>query len=293
MVDAVILAGADNEGPLKDLDPARYEALIEINGKPMVGYVIDAIAGARGIGNIVVVGPGEALESAPGLIDEHIPAGRVRFANRGRSILENLDIGVRELGAGAQDRVFVATGDLPLLTSGAVEDFLERCEKLDSDICYSVVTKETNDARFSGIKRTYMKIADGVLTGGNVMVVRPAAIDKCRKLVDMAVVSRKKPWLMLSVLGVRCAVKFLFGTLRVRDIEERFHRLTGLKGSGVFTPYAEIAMDVDKPAHLEFARSVLGSVSAGGARAGSAGAGSAGSGGAAASSAGAGQRSGC
>ena len=255
----MILAGADNEGPLRDLDPARYEALIVINGRPMVGYVIDAIAGARGIGEIVVVGPMEAFENAPGIVGGDIPAGRVSFAERGRSILENLDRGIRALGAGAQDRVFVATGDLPFLTPRAVEDFLERCVGLDSDICYSVVTKETNDARFPGMKRTYMRIADGVLTGGNVMVVRPAAIDKCRKLVDMAVASRKKPWMMLSVLGIKCAVKFLFGALRVRDIEERFQRLTGLKGSGVFTPYAEIAMDVDKPAHLEFARSVLGS----------------------------------
>ncbi len=38
-VDVAILAGADNTGRLSEVSDAKYEATVEIGGKPMVEWV--------------------------------------------------------------------------------------------------------------------------------------------------------------------------------------------------------------------------------------------------------------
>ena len=43
MVDAVVLAGSTNNGPLKECSPVRHEALIPIGDKTMVEHVVDAL----------------------------------------------------------------------------------------------------------------------------------------------------------------------------------------------------------------------------------------------------------
>ena len=57
MVNAVILAGAPNNGPLRDSSPAANEALIEIYGRPMLDYVVGALNASSQIGRMVIVGP--------------------------------------------------------------------------------------------------------------------------------------------------------------------------------------------------------------------------------------------
>ena len=48
LVDAVVLAGQANQGALRDVSSATNEALIEVAGRPMLQYVIDALAGCGG-----------------------------------------------------------------------------------------------------------------------------------------------------------------------------------------------------------------------------------------------------
>ncbi|HBG01879.1 MAG TPA: hypothetical protein DDW87_09955, partial [Firmicutes bacterium] len=56
-VDAVILAGAPNDGQLKEVSSEKWEATIPIYGKPMVNYVIEALKNSSRIAKIVVVAP--------------------------------------------------------------------------------------------------------------------------------------------------------------------------------------------------------------------------------------------
>ena len=42
-IDAVVLAGAKNDGKLQQADPAEYEALIDIHGRVMLDYVLAAL----------------------------------------------------------------------------------------------------------------------------------------------------------------------------------------------------------------------------------------------------------
>ena len=61
-LDAVILAGADTHGSLATCTDTPYEAMIDIQGKPMVEYVVDALRASSSVGRITVVGPAHVLD---------------------------------------------------------------------------------------------------------------------------------------------------------------------------------------------------------------------------------------
>ncbi len=46
-VDVAILAGADNDGRLAEVSDAKYEAVVDINGKPMVEWFSMRAGGAN------------------------------------------------------------------------------------------------------------------------------------------------------------------------------------------------------------------------------------------------------
>jgi molybdopterin-guanine dinucleotide biosynthesis protein A len=248
-VDAVVLAGAVNDGKLAGCGEAEYEALISIQGKPMVSYVLDTLRRCEQIGKIVLVCPKEVSESI-----EQIP-DLVPVEARGE-LLENLGIGLAQLDP--DKLALIVTGDVPLLTCEAIEDLLAVAAMHPAEIYYPVVRKEACEAKFPGIKRTYLTILDGTLTGGNVALVKPSALEACGRFLEQAIATRKKPWMMGSVLGIWLILKFLIKRLSVQDIERRLEVLTGVKAMGVISDYAEIGFDVDKPQDLELVQEILG-----------------------------------
>ena len=249
MVDAVVLAGAANDGKLAMCDDAEYEALISIQGKPMLSYVLDTLRSCEQVGKIILVCPKEVSESI-----EPIP-NLVPVEARGE-LLENLKTGLGQLDP--DKLALIITADVPLLTCEAIEDLLAHAAMRPAGIYYPVVRKEACESKFPGVKRTYVTILDGTLTGGNVALAKPSALEGCSELLEKGIATRKKPWMMGSVLGIRLILKFLIGRLCVHDIEHRLEVLTGVKGIGVISDYAEIAFDIDKPQDLEFVQAILG-----------------------------------
>ncbi len=247
-IDAIILAGASNHGALRAVTDTPYEALIDIEGRAMLDYVVDAVVGSRDIERVVVVGPEKALASL---------AGRVyRVAQCGDSMVENILIGLEVLHS--TGKVLLVTSDIPLLTTDAIGDFLRRCAEKEADIHYPVVAKQTNEASYPGVKRTYVHLVEGTFTGGNLALLDPEVVRQCHVMIEKAVQMRKKPWQLSRLLGFRFIVKFLLSRLSVAEIEERVRLMLGFRGVAIVSPYPEIGIDVDKPSDLELARNVLG-----------------------------------
>ncbi|WP_158509711.1 NTP transferase domain-containing protein [Limnochorda pilosa] len=251
-MDAVVLAGAPNTGRLREVSPAPYEALIEIAGRPMVTYVLDALQGSGQVGRLVVVGPQE-LDPVVALYR------RAERIAPGPDVMANVRAGIEHLGSmNRTDPILVSTSDIPLLTPEAVDDFLTRCRQMgELDVYYPVVLRERSEAAYPGVERTYMRLKDGVVTGGNLFLLRGDVIDRCGTFLEEAVTLRKNPLRMSRLLGPRVIVKLAVNRLSTDDVARRIYDMLGLKGRAVFTPYAEIGVDVDKPSDLELARTAL------------------------------------
>lgn len=247
-MDAVILAGGLNSGALRRVSSAQYEAEIEIAGRPMLDYVILALKRVVEIKRILVVGPETVLSAET---RQQVTA----LINPGHSLVESLNNGLKALQT--EEPVLVLTSDIPLITCEALQDFLTRCHERNGDIYYSFVSKEVNEAKYPGVQRTYVKLREGVFTGGNLVLLSPRVVRNHMSKLGKAASLRKKPIQLCKMLGWKYLFKLVAGRLTIREIEERVAKLLNLVPVGVISPYPEVGIDVDKPSDLLLVRAAL------------------------------------
>jgi len=107
MFNALILAGMKEKGPLEIVEKVDNKALIMINGRPMIEYIVDALNNSENIDKIIVVGPKNELHPYIGKKVEEI-------LNPGNSILENMERGLNFFNS--DDSLLILTSDIPLIT---------------------------------------------------------------------------------------------------------------------------------------------------------------------------------
>jgi GTP:adenosylcobinamide-phosphate guanylyltransferase len=248
-VDAIIIAGGspDEKDPLHALTGGGLKALLPIRGRPMVSYVIEALAGLREPGLIALYGPDP---SAPLGLD-HLPdlAGRLlRFPGQG-SILENVEHGLEQLKANGATgtHTIVTTGDVPLLQSALLDAHLELCLQTDHDFYFSVVRREIMDTRFPSSQRTYVKLRDGAFCGADVHVLRRSQPIANRALWQRLMASRKHPLRQVAMIGPLPLLKVVTGRMTIAEAEGLFFKLFGARARVIPTPFPELGMDVDRP----------------------------------------------
>lgn len=241
MVPAVILAGGPARGaPGADGRPA-HRALTPVNGRPMLCWVLDALAGAGSVSGVTVVGQAPA------------EAACARVPDQG-GFVDNLFAGLQAAGPG--EVVAVATCDIPFLTPEAVDDLVRRGLALGADIVYPIVAVERCQARFPGVPRTSLRLREGRFTGGNVTLLRRGFVDAQRGRIEAAYAARKSPGRLAAMLGAGVTLR-LAATLALRrpllglaDLEVAISRQVGGRARALISDYAELATDLDRPADI-------------------------------------------
>ncbi len=250
-VDAVVLAGSRNNSRLKILSRVDCEAFISIGDFLMIDYVVNAILGAERVGRVAVVGPVELLE-------EHFGNTKnLLFTPPGETMLQSMHKGMNKLNT---DRhVLVATADIPLITSEAIDEFIKLCQQKDNaDLYYSIISREVSEGKYPEVQRTYVHLREGTFTGGNLFLIKPGIVPRCLSKGEELVRLRKSPLALSRKIGLIFILKFLLRRLSLRDAEDKFSQLLNIKGVGVISPHPEVGIDVDKPSDLELVRRVLG-----------------------------------
>jgi GTP:adenosylcobinamide-phosphate guanylyltransferase len=246
MYNAVVLAGGSNNRKLRELQDVPYEAMIDIKGRPMVSYVVDALKSSPSIGTVVVVGPSKELK-------EILSAEGITCIEQGSDLMENLVLALKQVEG---EKVLVVACDIPFLTSIAVEDFLARCLEREADFYYPIVRKEDNEAKFPGVKRTYVKLREGVFTGGNLFLLSPVIFEGKEDFGRRVMALRKNPLKLAKLLGLGFALNFLLKRLSLSEVEKKVWEVFNLKGSAVISPYPEISVDIDRKSDLELIHSI-------------------------------------
>lgn len=250
-VDAVVLAGGDGAV----IDPTcRFKGLVPIGGKPMVAWVVEAMRASRFIAEIAVVVPtAEELGAWADTVDKLVVSDG--------SFIENVLAGVDSFRV---DRpVLVATGDLPALTPEALDDFVERSLATGADFTYPLVRKADMLAQFPGSERTFVRLKDGPVTGGNMMLINPSLTHRNRTIGQRLFETRKSAAQMARVIGFRFVFKLAIGRLEVHEVESKLEELLGGPSSAIYTSHASIGADVDKPIDVVVAERVLAALAAG------------------------------
>lgn len=239
--DALVVAGAKNNGALKDYSNKEYESLIEIAGKPMLQHVIEAVENVEEINDIVIVGP-ENINEVIGSDYEVIKPENV--------LINNIKKGIDALNH--DHHILIITSDIPLITTKIIEDFIKKCKfEKKHDLFYPVISKETNLKKYPEVERTYVHLKEGVFTGGNMVLVSPDIIQGPLDWYDKILNLRKRPFKMSQMLGFKFIIKFIFRQLSIKEVEKRISDIIGHKCKALIVESPEMGFDVDKPSDLK------------------------------------------
>lgn len=254
-MDAIVIAGGipTPEEPLYQYTQGKAKALLDIAGKPMVQWVLDALSNAKHVENVIVIGLDdvEAVTCAKAMY--HIP-------NQGR-MLANIEAGInkmREVNPKAEYAI-VTSADIPALTGEMVDWLVETAQQSHHDIYYGVVKREVMEKRYPGSNRTYTKLKDMEVCGADIniahhtMTTDPVHLAKWEILIGR----RKSPLKQAAAVGIWTLVLVLTGRLTLKAAVERATRKLNINARAIVWDYAEAAMDVDKPHQYEIMKADL------------------------------------
>ena len=250
-VTALVLAGRRGGGgadPMAAAAGVSHKALLPVAGVPMLLRVVSALRASPSVGRIVVCieAPEETLAGLDGL-DGVLP--RAAAESPARSAAAALD----EFGA----PLLVTTADHALLTPAMVEHFVAAVP-VGVAAAAALARSETVLAGFPGTRRTWLRFRDGAFSGCNLFLLAEAegaarAVGFWRRVEA----ERKRPLAMARLLGPLTLLRFALGRLTLRAALDALERRCSARLAAVEMPFAEAAVDVDKPADLALAEAAL------------------------------------
>jgi GTP:adenosylcobinamide-phosphate guanylyltransferase len=249
-MDAVVTAGGipQPDEPLYSYSNGEAKALIDVAGKPMIQWVLDALSNAKSIDRVVIIGLSDKAKLT-------CKKPLAYMSNQGK-LLENLKAGtakVVELNPRAKYVLFVSS-DIPAITGEMVDWLVKTCAQTKDDLYYNVIRREDMEKRFPGSKRTYTPLKDMEVCGGDMNMARIAIVNENSEFWSKLLEARKNPAAQASLIGSDIIFKFLFRQLSIDDVIKRVADKLGIKGRAIVCPFPEIGMDVDKPHQLEIMR---------------------------------------
>ena len=244
-----MLAGSRGPGdPLAALAGAGHKAMIEVGGTPMLARVIRALAAAGFARIAVAVETPEPIEQlrADGLLPEGVAVDWLATAEGPSASVE---AGLATLGT----PLLITTADHALLRPEWVERFLAGIPA-DADVAAGVARAELVTAAAPGGRRTFLRFADGAVSGCNLFHLATPKAAGVVALWREVEALRKTPLKMLARLGPVAAAQYAAGMLTLGEALDRLERLSGAKLAAVDLPFGEAAIDVDTAEDLELAR---------------------------------------
>ena len=264
-MDAIVLAGGrlSPEDPASATVPGGLKCLQVVGGQTMVQWSLDALSAARGIGRVVVVGvpPETPLACARPL--EVMPAERdmIRSLQVAAARLVADDAATagagQAVGGPGDALALVVSADAPLVTGEMLDWMRDRALEGGADVTICAVERAVMESRFPGSKRTYVRLRDAELCGGDVAAFRLAIAERGVELAERLVRARKHPWQIAAIVGPGTLAALMAGRLTLAQALRALNERLALKLNVLVSPYAEMAMDVDKPAQLALVRAAL------------------------------------
>lgn len=252
-MDALVLAGGipQPDDPLYTYSNGDSKALIDIAGKPMIQWVLDALGGSKHVRNVIVVG----LSPKSGVTCKK----PLHFlSNQGR-MLANIVAGVNkslELDR-KTEYVLVVSSDIPALKPEMVDWLVDTCMETKDDLYYGICTREVMEARFPESKRTYTRLKDVELCGADINLTHIRMATEHLDMWESLIGTRKSPMRQAGIIGLGTLLQVLTRSITLDDLVEKVCKRLGIKGRAIMWPHAEACMDVDKPHQLEMLRADL------------------------------------
>ena len=252
-MDAIVTAGGIPQArdPLYAYSNGNSKALIDVAGKPMVQWVLDALGDSKKVDNVIVIG----LTAKSGLTCKK-PLHYV--SNQGR-MLANIVTGVKksiELNK-KSEYVLIVSSDIPAIKGEMVDWLVKTAMETQDDIYYGVCPQEVMESRYPTSNRTYTKLKDMQVCGADMNIIHVNQVTEHLETWEALIGNRKSPLASAAVIGWDTLFQLFTRQLTLQGMVERASQRIGIKGRAILWDHAEPGMDVDKPHQLEIMREDL------------------------------------
>ena len=252
-MDAIVMAGGVTkpEDALYEFTQGEPKALLDIAGKPMVQWVLDALEDAETVDQVVLI----SLSEEQGLKFSK----PITYVEDQGELLQNVRAGIEkvvELNPDAR-HVLAVSSDIPAINPEMIDWMVNKSMETDLDIYYTVIPRQVMEARFPESNRTYTRLKDAEVCGGDMNMIRASTVNANEELWDRIIAARKNVFKQAALLGYGNLLLLLSGQLTIQGAVKRVTERMDITGQAVFSPYAELGMDIDKPHHLKILRADL------------------------------------
>lgn len=249
-MDAIVTAGGIPlpEDPLYPFTEGHSKAMLDIAGKPMIQWVLDALSASPKVGNVIIIGMTAKSGVTCSKPTHYLP-------NEGR-MLSNIVAGVNkslELDP-KSERVLIVSSDIPALTAEMVDWLVAEIEKEPADLYYGVIPRQAMETRFPDSRRTWTHLKDLDVCGADINAAHVRMATEHLEMWESLIGNRKSPLKQAAVIGLDTLFLVALRQISLEDLVARVCKRIGIQGKAILWPWAEAGMDVDKPHQLEIMR---------------------------------------
>jgi GTP:adenosylcobinamide-phosphate guanylyltransferase len=240
------------DDPIYAYTQGKPKALLDMHGRRLLERVVDGLQASQFVDEICIVG----LADTPHLAELRFNRPVHHLPDHG-SLAANALAGVRYLRQQHPDRkaMLLSSGDIPAITGPMVDWFINACAPFDRAIYYTMLTREICEQRYPGSKRTFIKLKDAEIAGGDIFMLQPDITDSHHELWEALANARKHAWRLAWLVGPLTVLKLLMRRLSLADLEHLAGRAIGGRPVKIIlSQYAELGMDADKPYQIELLR---------------------------------------
>lgn len=243
-VKVLILAG-QREGVVDVLCQdagVERKALIPIAGRPMIDHVLDALSASH-LETPFMVSGFDACHDA-----------RLGQAPSGAGPANSALLGAQHIGFYP---LLITTCDHPLLTDNMLEVFVASAKLSGADFCVGLADKDVIHPAYPHVKRTYLKFSDRSVSGCNLFYIANENGLAAIKFWQKAQQHRKQPWKLARALSLPLLLSYISGRLTLEGAFRHASKTLGIIAKPVLLPFAEAAIDVDKPSDKELVEAIF------------------------------------
>jgi GTP:adenosylcobinamide-phosphate guanylyltransferase len=252
-MDAIVTAGGIPlpEDPLYPFTEGHSKAMLDIAGKPMIQWVLDALSASEKVDKVIIIGMSEK---------SGVTCSKPTYflSNEGR-MLANIVAGVHKaLNLNPQtEYVLIVSSDIPGLSAGMVDWLVGEIEKDPADLYYGIIPREVMEKRFPDSRRTWTHLKEMDLCGADINAAHVRMATEHLEIWEALIGNRKSPLRQAAVIGFGTLIRAAFRQITLDDLVKRVCERIGIHGKAIIWPWAEAGMDVDKPHQLEIMRADL------------------------------------
>lgn len=253
---ALVLAGSRGAAdPVAAAKGLAQKCLVPAAGVPMLCRVLDALAAARDVARVYVT-----LQEPEQIRAD--PAVRARLAARPVTLLAGAATPSSSVAA-ALDAIpepwplLVTTADHPLLTPEILDGFVARARASGADVAAGLTPSRVLLADYPRSRRTWLRFRDERYSGANLFALMTPKAASAVAFWRRVEQDRKRPWRIVRAFGLGSLVAYGLRLLTLEAAMRRASARLGCVAKAIPLPFAEAAIDVDKPADLELVEAIL------------------------------------